>query len=97
MLEFIEKCQRLFCAYDTYGHMEDAKRPSMCDCKFGATKIGCGSETGNGCPEMRCVKEIFDNMTDKEFDRIVNRMNKKRKKVALTNAIDFFNLVELKK
>ena len=90
--KFIHKCQRTFCSYDMFGlrlgdmspiSQEEAnkrKPPSMCDCKYGATNIGGPTETGNGCPEMRCVHAIFENMTDKEFERIMKRMDKRVKK-----------------
>ena len=85
MVEFVNKCQRMLCAYDIYSSGEGAETyykrsaPSHCDCKYGAnsSSIGRGSENGNGCPEMRCVKSILEVMTDKEFERIVKRMNKK--------------------
>lgn len=86
MAEFIHKCQRKLCAYDTFGfeingkQNYESKPPSMCDCKFGATAIGTASESGNGCPEMRCVHAILLNMTDKEFARILKRMANKSMK-----------------
>jgi len=90
MVKFINDCQRTVCAYDMYGfsngfglsedERKESKPPSMCDCKFGADQIAGGSESGNGCPEFRCVRAILDTMTDKEFERIIKRMNAKAKK-----------------
>lgn len=94
MAEFVHKCQRIFCAYDVFGFgigkigdtnltqedLNKRKPPTMCDCKFGATNISGAGERGNGCPEMRCVYAILDNMTDKEFERIIKRINKRAKK-----------------
>jgi hypothetical protein len=38
------------------------------------------SESGNGCPEMRCIIDVFSAMTEKELERIIKRIIKKNKK-----------------
>ena len=49
---------------------------TRCDCKYGADHIGAHGESGNGCPEMRCVEAMFELMTDKEFERLKKRASK---------------------
>lgn len=49
---------------------------TRCDCKYGAHRIGSGSEEGNGCPEMYCLIQFFKSMTDKEFVRLDNKARK---------------------
>ncbi len=71
---FLGHVQKQFCAYIG----------DRCDCKYGAIdnpeKIGKGSEHGNGCPETSSAKAIFDNMTDKEFERIIERIKRRDSK-----------------
>ena len=92
VVDFVKRCQRKLCSYDIFGidientglkdlttqeELDKRKPPCMCDCKYGATNIGNAGEAGNGCPEMRCVVSIIDNMTDKEFERIRKRIYKR--------------------
>lgn len=47
----------------------------FCDCKFGGEDISRlfhGGES-NGCPELRVVISLLNKMTDKEYQRILNR------------------------
>jgi len=68
-----EMIQRRLCSYDGFsGHDLTAKKPSICDCKYGAN--GHGEKTG--CPELRCILILLENMTDEEFNDIVNRKSK---------------------
>jgi hypothetical protein len=70
----LRRIQRKFCAYDHHPHdVPQRDAPSICDCKFGATKIGQPTETGNGCPEMRVACWLVSCMTDAEFAALIAR------------------------
>ena len=77
VIEFLNNVQGHLCCYS---HPESTGRPTFCDCKFGGDKIGNAGERGNGCPEMRTIVGIFGLITDKEFEKLVKRAYKKKKK-----------------
>ncbi len=66
MIEVAQHAVHGFCAYGG----------GRCDCKYGATAIGCASETGNGCPEMRVIALMLDVMTPAEYARLIKRATK---------------------
>lgn len=49
----------------------------FCDCKYGGKHVGVYGHEDNGCPEMREAVAIIGALTDKEFDRISNRLVKR--------------------
>ncbi len=63
LLERLEIIRKALCAY--YG--------SRCDCKLGATDVGRGHESGNGCPEVAVAIGTIGGMTDFEYDRVCKR------------------------
>lgn len=67
--------QRSLCVYDVYSiGMSDRGPPSMCDCKYGLNKVGRGTEEGNGCPEMREIVAVLNEMSAKEYKAITDRI-----------------------
>lgn len=72
--EVIRILQRKHCVYDGYGFTNgDSNPPPFCDCKFGMTKNSHSHGEKNGCPELRCVVELLEAMTDEEFTKILKR------------------------
>jgi len=67
----IELIQRRMCSYDNFSFDPECEPPRFCDCKYGAS--GRGEQTG--CPELRCMLVLLENMTDEEFSELVNRAN----------------------
>jgi len=57
LLEAITRMQKKACGYNS----------TPCDCKYGAS--GAGEQTG--CPELRNVILLLQNMTDGQYDFIV--------------------------
>ena len=69
----VELIQRRLCTYDGFSTENPTiKKPSFCDCKYGAAWYG----EQTGCPELRCILLLLENMTDEEFYEIVNRKSK---------------------
>lgn len=64
------------CAYT----FDPSKPAKFCDCKYGGTNVMAKSETGSGCPELRCAIEVLNAMKDWEYARMVKRANKPAKK-----------------
>lgn len=64
--------RRKACCYD--GFLSD-KEPFTCDCKFGIDVAKPYEDQGEqtGCPELRCVEALLDNITDEEFEEISTR------------------------
>ena len=73
----LTKLQGKLCVY---GPKRADGSTSFCDCKFGGTDIGCASEKGNGCPEVRQVLWILKTITPYEYDRIINRIERRSSK-----------------
>ncbi len=74
--EVIADLQNMACAYRVIADPKD-KTPTQCDCKYGGTNLMKGTETGNGCPELRSVVEILSVMTDREWSMLVKRVGRK--------------------
>ena len=72
-LDVIAKLQHMACAYSLL-YETGANVNIKCDCKYGGTNLMKGTETGNGCPELRSVAEILAVMTDFEWKRLVKRV-----------------------
>lgn len=72
LVNAVHVVQKHVCAY---------RSRTFCDCKFGVTsdRVGRG-ESGSGCPELRTIASLLAIMTEKEYDRLVKRMNKPAKK-----------------
>ncbi len=70
----IEALQGMACAYSIVGPAKGVKPVSSCDCKYGGTNLMKGTETGNGCPELRSVVEILDVMTEREWEMLIKRI-----------------------
>ena len=73
---FLHHTQRNFCGYDPYGIVEEGTitpPPSFCDCKYGATIPNLGPTEKTGCPELRCVTELLNLMTEEEYITIMER------------------------
>jgi len=70
LIETLQKIQVGICAY---------RSKTFCDCKYGADKVGLNSEDGSGCPEMRQTLAIMNEMTDEEYQVVLNRIVDKRK------------------
>jgi len=70
LTEALERIQVGICAYRSH---------SFCDCKYGANKVGLNDEDGSGCPEMRQMIAIMKEMTDTEYQTILDRIVNKRK------------------
>lgn len=70
-LKAIERMGAAVCAYS---HLEWADR---CDCKYGVAEGDrpwpTMGERGNGCPELRIVREVIGEMTDDEWSLLVLR------------------------
>lgn len=65
LLRNLRKLQRGICVYNS---------EEFCDCKFGATnldKMKGGEETG--CPEVRTVILLLENMTEDEYRELAIR------------------------
>jgi hypothetical protein len=79
LYQFLANLQGAICVY----HREGQPGPSgFCDCKYGANNLAKGTESGNGCPEMRNVLALINIMTDKEFERLCKRLAKTMKRNA---------------
>lgn len=68
--EALERIQVGICAYRSH---------SFCDCKYGAHNVGLNSENGSGCPEIRQTLTIMKEMTDEEYQSIIDRIVDKQK------------------
>lgn len=75
-LKVIADLQLMACAYRIIADPKD-KRPTRCDCKYGGTNLMKGTETGNGCPELRSVVELLSVMTEREWKMLVKRVGRK--------------------
>ena len=71
--------QLMACAYRIIANPKD-KNPVRCDCKYGGTNLMKGTETGNGCPELRSVDAVLSVMTDREWKMLVKRVGKRDSK-----------------
>lgn len=83
--------QRSICQYR--GHSQPLRR-AHCDCKYGlpthsdeaiAEAIRKGTlhhqfGEDSGCPELAAVEDVLNAMTDKEWERLIKRMNKPKRK-----------------
>jgi hypothetical protein len=78
VVDVLEKVRGHVCAYT----LDPSKPAKHCDCKYGGTNVMCGTETGNGCPELRSAIEVLTAMTDFEYDRAARRANKRWDKLA---------------
>lgn len=67
VLNTIQKIQREKCVYD----MGFGKPPNFCDCKYGYDNRPYNEKTS--CPELRCVIRLLENITDKEYEDIIER------------------------
>ena len=76
LLPVIVKVQRYLCAY-CHDKNDGDKTSGFCDCKYGGSHVGHGGHEDNGCPEMREAVAIIGALTDKEYERISNRLLKK--------------------
>lgn len=72
----IADLQVMACAYRVITDTKD-KRPTRCDCKYGGTNLMKGTETGNGCPELRSVVEVLNVMTEREWKMLLKRVGKR--------------------
>lgn len=63
LAEGLDRIQKALCSY--------TRQP--CDCKYGATRPGQGSEEGPGCPEVSMARELIKAMTPFEFARLCKR------------------------
>lgn len=67
--------QREHCDYDALRFRRDAVNhppPSRCDCKYGYTGLqGHGEQSG--CPELRSAVELLDQITEEEYNTIMQR------------------------
>lgn len=82
-IDFVTVAQRSVCCYDPYKQYpsgEKPKAPNTCDCKYGTTLIGVRYEEQNGCPEFRELRYLLTVLTDKEYQRLLNRIEKEHKK-----------------
>lgn len=74
--KFCLRSQRNFCGYDSYGQLDLSNPPPpFCDCKYGAKTPNVGRSEKTGCPELRCVTELFSLMTEEEYTTIMKRGN----------------------
>ena len=69
LLVNLEKIQRRLCSYDNFSNDPTSEKPPVCDCKYGAS--GIGEQTG--CPELRCILLLLENMSEKEFSKIIDK------------------------
>jgi hypothetical protein len=76
-LALLIRLQRMACSYFSPGPAD--KPTTRCDCKFGATKLMEGSETGSGCPELRHLINLVEVMTPAEWERLEVRLMKTRR------------------
>lgn len=79
LVEAVNTIQRISCVYDGLFHQT---APDFCDCKYGVSVETKPYSENTGCPELRDVKALFEVMTDKEYERLVSRVEKKIKKNA---------------
>lgn len=91
LVQVATAAQRTFCVYDMFPlgrigrkdkDVEPGNPPNTCDCKYGATNIGGGHELGNGCPEMRQLVAVLEEMTQKELRAIQRRLEKQAERRA---------------
>ncbi len=75
-LKVIADLQNMACAYKIIANPKD-KTPTKCDCKYGGQNLMKGTETGNGCPELRSIVEVLSVMTNFEWQRLVKRVGKR--------------------
>lgn len=69
ILKVIKLLQRSHCCYDM---LFRETPPPFCDCKYGFTgEKHIGEQTG--CPELRCVVNLLENITDEEYKEISMR------------------------
>ena len=68
LIDSLSKMQRKACSYDMNIPLNP---PSFCDCKYGYDGKKYGENTG--CPELRLVVHILENMTDHEYASLFNR------------------------
>lgn len=81
LLDAAVKIQRHLCAYDVGPNSPViTKGPDICDCKYGATKVGGKSETGCGCPEMREIVALLDEARPSELNKLQSRLKTKEQK-----------------
>jgi len=68
MLKALGKVREKVCVYNG----------DICDCKYGIHQKKDLRSYGevSGCPEMRTVIAVVENMTDFEYNRIIKRMKK---------------------
>lgn len=56
----------------TCGYALKGSLPSVCDCKFGVEKLRKSEHSG--CPELRLMIMMLEEMTDKEYhERVTSR------------------------
>jgi hypothetical protein len=60
----LERSRRHICCYGT--------RAERCDCKYGGGEPKAGDEK-SGCPEMRSVILLLQNMTDEQYMELCKR------------------------
>ena len=63
LIENVERLRKNLCCYST---------PDRCDCKYGVAEkhIFENSMTEQtGCPELRCVLLVLQNMTDEDYSK----------------------------
>jgi len=76
LVQATKNIRQSVCAY--------APNSPMCDCKYGAHKKAppnaMRGEKGNGCPELRNVILFLQGITEKEYNKIWKRIEKKGKK-----------------
>lgn len=68
MLKALGKVREKVCVYNG----------DICDCKYGIHQKKDLRSYGevSGCPEMRTIIAVVENMTDFEYNRIIKRMKK---------------------
>jgi len=77
LLVGLRKIQRTLCSYDIYPDpdidipKETHAPTTICDCKYGASRVGGKSEVGCGCPEVRAAIEIIEGLNKAEYRRLV--------------------------
>lgn len=82
-IDFLTVAQRSVCCYDPYKNYptgKEPKAPNTCDCKYGTKLVGLRYEEQNGCPEFRELRYLLTILTDKEYERLLSRIEKERKK-----------------
>lgn len=63
LIKSLEIIRRMHCEY----------LGEFCDCKFGIGEIGKSRGEQNGCCEIRTAIDLLEKMTDKEFEKTIQR------------------------